>query len=137
MGSVKGTVCDIRGDVVQVRVARCEGCGTDCGKEGRSREEILYAHSADGTIRKGDTVLIEINPSFLWKGFCLLYVVPTLGFLAGVWLYLAVGPSGGIVPREWMALCAGLLCVTLLFLLARSYGRRHSFRHTATARKAD
>lgn len=124
-----GEVVDVSENAVKVLIRRhssCEKCGA-CGM-GKQPEMILEVEK-EIDVRKGDRVLIQMQPGQLFKAAFFMYTIPLMvlivGFLAGQRLSLEMGMPGD--KAENIGIFTGFLGVACSYLLIRWLDRRRRF----------
>lgn len=140
-----GQVVDLTGEqkaLVKVRQhLSCESCGRcggsffgDPSKRLESLVEVLNPIGAG----KGELVRLEARPSEMLLAAFLLYIVPLLGLLAGLFVGRNIAISQGFSgsPDLWGAII-GLVLMTTIFLVLRAkdsqFSRGNRFKAIITA----
>lgn len=125
----KGTVEAAAGGKARIKTDRASACG-ECGQKGAchslggSSEMVVTVDNPVGA-RPGDFVEVRFETKSFLVGSFLLYFVPILGFLIGVILGQAMGPSFGL-GTDGGAILGGLVLLAVFGLISRAIGRKLS-----------
>jgi len=118
-----GTVYSVEENEILVKLKRhsaCLSCGVCSLAPGG---DMVIKAIASGEVKVGDQVTIEIDSISILKAVAMVYLLPTVAFLAGVLSGFKIAPLLGIYEhKEIFSILTGmgLLCASLF--LARRYG---------------
>ena len=125
MATEQGTVESVRGDMALIRTHRsetCEGCKAKAGCM-ESGKEMEFRVKNTLNAKPGDQVQVFVSDSALLKAIFLVYMVPTLGLLAGAMAGQALAPALGLGPSVSAAIF-GLGSMAGVFVFVRIVGNR-------------
>ncbi|WKY46167.1 SoxR reducing system RseC family protein [Eubacteriaceae bacterium ES2] len=109
-----------------LQVPRSTACGDKCascsGHCNQGMIEIEVKNSLDAHI--GDRVEIETSTQMVLGAALLVYLVPLMMMLLGVFLTNIIMNSIGISPNEFLSAFVGFCFLALTFVAIRFYDRR-------------
>jgi len=114
-----GQVVEIIGDKAKIKVKRqeacskCGGCGVAISGKGDSYLQALTTANAE----VGQTVKVASDTRQVLRATFVVYVVPILALLAGLWL-------GQVLFGEPASLVLGVILLLLSYLAVRAYDRK-------------
>ena len=131
-----GIVDSTQGQVAQVRTQRKEACNTcsvkaGCHTLGGGSQEMLVEVDNPTGARIGDRVEIVFRASSFLRASFLLYMVPVLGLLVGVFAGESLAPRWGLSPQAgsmWGALILAGATGAWVWSTARRMSRRARYR---------
>ena len=131
-----GIVDSIQGRIAQVRTQRKEACATcsvkaGCHTLGGGSQEMLVEVDNPAGAKTGDRVEVVFRASSFLRASFLLYMVPVLGLLVGVFAGESLAPRWGLSPQAgsmWGALILAGVTGAWVWLTARRMGQRAHYR---------
>lgn len=114
-----GQVVEIIGDKAKIKVKRhdacskCGGCGVALSGKGENYLQALNTANAE----VGQTVKVASDTGEVLKASFVVYVVPILSLLAGLWF-------GQTLGGDWASLILGIIFLLLSYLAVRAYDRK-------------
>ncbi|MCR3922336.1 MAG: SoxR reducing system RseC family protein [Firmicutes bacterium] len=107
--------------------AKCGGCGVAVSGAGEVQLEALNKVNAV----VGQTVKVASDTAHVLKASFMVYIVPMLALLAGLYLGQQLDGSFGDIAR--MDIILGIVFLLVSYLLVRSYDRKVASRQIAAA----
>ena len=135
-----GVVHAVREDGILVGLKRHAAClGCRACSIGSSGEMIIKAACSDRLmtetscgIKVGDQVSIEIDSTSVVKAIALVYLLPAIAFLAGIFAGLRIASLLSIYKhQEIFSMLTGLVFLGASLFFARQYGARRSGAYQA------
>ena len=124
-----GIVEAVKGDEVSVRLKRhaaCLGCRA-CSLS--SGGDMIIKAAASGESKVGDRVTVEIDSIAIIKAIVLVYLLPAVAFLIGIFAGLKAAPLIGIYKHmEIFALLVALALLSSSIFMARQYGKSDTYQ---------
>lgn len=123
-----GEVVFVEGDMARIRVKRhdvcskCGGCGAALLGKG---ENFIDAKNAVNA-KVGHIVRISSDTGKVLKASFMVYMIPMLFLLAGLWLGQALAASLGIWREDLAGFVLGVVFMLASYGLVRAYDRRQS-----------
>ncbi len=105
----KGTVAEVangQAKVIFARTSACKNCGA-CIKAGP--EEMLVTVENTLNAEVGDTVAVSMNSSSFMGATLIMYGVPLLALLFGLFIPILLGAS------DWVAALSGIACAVMAY----------------------
>lgn len=121
-----GRVISVEDDTVWVETIRkttCSSCSAKngCGqhlaekyKSSKTHSYIRAANESGSVIKEHDAVVIGIHENALMKASMVVYLLPLLAMLAGLWAGSALGGDPAAVMMALVGLAAGFVPVRML-----------------------
>ena len=127
-----GIVHAVKDGEVLVRLKRHAAClGCRACFLSSSGDMIIKAITSD-RIKVGDQVTIEIDSISIIKAILVVYLLPAIAFLAGIFAGLRIAPLLGIYKhKEIFSILIGLFLLGAFMFLARWYGIKKSKTYQA------
>ncbi len=123
-----GIISETRGDVADVTLQRHLICGS-CGKCGimsgsAKRKVTIEAHNPIRA-EKGQRVVVESDDRQVIFLAFMLYIVPLLGLMAGIFFWLqAAGSLGYDGNQDLQAVAVGFILMAAIYLMIRRWDHR-------------
>ncbi|HHX75027.1 MAG TPA: SoxR reducing system RseC family protein [Firmicutes bacterium] len=127
-----GLVVEVKDDkaIVAIRrhdvCAKCGGCGVAVSGKGETHLEAL--NQANAAV--GQTVRVVSDTAQVLKASFMVYIVPMLALLIGLYAGQQLGPSAGI-PR--LDIVLGVVFLFVSYLLIRKYDRKVASQRATSA----
>lgn len=111
------------------RHAACLGCRA-CSLS--STGDMIVKAIASNKVKVGDNVTIEIDSASIIKAITLVYLLPAIAFLAGIFVGLKIATLLGIYKhKEILSILIGVVLLSAFIFLARWYGIKKSSAYQA------
>lgn len=114
-----GRIVEIVGDKAKVLVKRGEVCGKcgGCGisLSGKGENYLQALNTVNATV--GQTVRVTSDTGQVLKASFVVYIVPILSLLTGIWL-------GQLLDGDLSGLILGVVFLLLSYLVVRAYDRK-------------
>lgn len=126
MPSEKGTVVSLRGDRAIVRTTRsaaCEGCTSHQACDQVSDAEMLVEAVNNVKAAVGDNVILEVPDATFLAGSFLVYLVPIISLVIGVFVGSRVGDAHGW-DNETTGFLFGIAFLGASLMAVRAYGNK-------------
>ena len=120
----EGIVEAVESGEASVRIKRhaaCLGCRA-CSLNANGHMTVKAVARSD--VRPGDKVSLEVDSASIIKAVILVYLLPAVLFIGGVFLGLKV--AGGSSHKEAVSVLVGLAFSAASLILARAYGKKRS-----------
>ena len=120
----EGIVEVLEGGEASVRIKRhaaCLGCRA-CSLNADG--DMTVKAVAHGDVRPGDKVSLEVDSTSIIKAVILVYLLPAVLFIGGVFLGLKI--ASGSSHKEAVSVLVGLVFLSGSLFLARAYGKKRS-----------
>lgn len=134
----KGVVVDIRGKKVVISTKRTEACGScnACKADPGAFRELELVNTIGA--RKGDTLNIEINDHIILKGAFVLYIIPLIGFLLGIFAgKTAAHNLQTDLSTEVICALSGVIGVAVSLIAIKKYTSLYSKCHEPVITRAE
>ena len=117
-----GVVQAVEDGEVSVRLKRHAAClGCRACSLSSSGDMVVKAIASD-KVKVGDNVTIEIDSASIIKAIVLVYLLPAIAFLVGVFAGLKIAPPLGFYKhKEIISILIGLVLLGASLFMARSY----------------
>ncbi|MDW7651996.1 MAG: SoxR reducing system RseC family protein [Bacillota bacterium] len=119
-----GQVVDVKDDIAIVMVRRhetcskCGGCGVAVSGKG---ENYVEAQNVVNAV-VGQTVKVAMDTSHVLKASFVVYIVPIIALLIGIWLGQVIDGAFGVFARFDIIL--GLVFLVASYLIVRGYDNK-------------
>lgn len=127
-----GVVHAVKDGEILVRLKRhaaCLGCRA-CSLS--SNGDMIIKAAALNKVKVGDRVIIEIDSISIIKAVVLLYLLPAIAFLIGIFVGLKITPLLGIYKhKEIFSILIGVVLLSASLFLAKIYGARKNSAYQA------
>jgi len=130
-----GIVQSVKDAEILVKIKRhaaCLGCGVCSVAPGG---DMIVKAIVSGRVKVGDQVNIEVDSILILKAILMVYLLPTVGFLAGILAGLKIAPLLGIYEhKEVFSVLTGMALLCISLFLARRYGikKRETYKAKIT-----
>lgn len=118
-----GVVHSVERDEALVRIKRHSACMSCKACSAASDGNMLIKAFSGGNVKAGDEVSVEIDSVSVIKAIAMVYILPTIAFLAGIFAGMKAAPVLGIhESKEAFSIVTGTALLGASLLLARCYG---------------
>lgn len=119
-------VIDIQNDKAILEVKRMSECGDKCSACAGACETPTMRVAIQNTknAQKGDLVVVKMEPASLVQTTFILYTLPLLLFVAGVFAGMWAAGQMQVAQTEAVGILAGFVGLFLGFVLVRQWSKR-------------
>ena len=99
----------------------CESCAANC----EAKEHIIKAKLRED-YKVGDLVSIKVDSRKMLKGVTMVYLVPLIAFLLGIFLSNYIFNKIGFKIPDFYSIIIGVVLLIISLFIVKSYDKRYS-----------